>query len=264
MDHIIKIKEVSKKFQLFWEDIVIFDNINLEIERNELILFYGPSGSGKTTLLNLITGLLLPDEGEIQVAGLYLDLIPEKDKADYRSNYLGIVFQENNLVSTLTVTENVVLFQELCEYESEDKQERIDELLTKLGIDHRKDSFPAQLSGGEKKRIAIARALSTNPYILILDEPTGNLDRESANDLCNLIEEVFLTTDITIIISSHDQKMNEIASKVYKVGSKQVQLETEYPERRKGEEIEYRTIGSLERGKDEYFFEDETLIKEEK
>ncbi|MHA1198163.1 MAG: ABC transporter ATP-binding protein [Candidatus Heimdallarchaeaceae archaeon] len=262
MDQIIEISEVTKKFQLFWEDIVIFDKINLEIERNELVLFYGPSGSGKTTLLNLLTGLLLPDEGEIQVAGLNLDLIPEKDKADYRSNYLGIVFQENNLVSTLTVTENIVLFQELCEYESENKQERIDELLTKLGIDHRKDSFPAQLSGGEKKRVAIARALSTNPYLLILDEPTGNLDRESVDDLCNLIKELFLTTDITIIVSSHDQKMNEIATKVYKVGSKQVQLEVEYPTRKKGGEIKYRSIGSLERGKED-FFEDEMLIEED-
>ncbi len=262
MDQIIKIKEATKKFQLFWEDIVIFDKINLEIERNELVLFYGPSGSGKTTLLNLITGLLLPDEGEVQVAGLYLDLIPEKDKADFRSNYLGIVFQENNLVSTLTVKENIILFQELCEYESENKPERIDELLSKLGIDHRKESFPAQLSGGEKKRIAIARALSTNPYVLILDEPTGNLDRESADDLCKLIEELFLTTDITILISSHDQKMKDIATKVYKVGSKQVKLEKEYPERRKGEEIEYRTIDSLERVNEDYLFEDEMLAEE--
>ena len=263
MDQIIKLKEVTKKFQLFWEEIVIFDKINLEIERNELVLFYGPSGSGKTTLLNLITGLLLPDEGEIQVAGLYLDLIPEKDKADFRSNYLGIVFQENNLVSTLTVTENIVLFQELCEYENEDKQERIDELLTKLGIDHRKDSFPAQLSGGEKKRIAIARALSTNPYVLILDEPTGNLDRESADDLCNLVEELFLTTDITIIVASHDQKMKDIATKIYKVGSKNVQLEEEYLERRKKEDIEYRPISTLEREEEDYFFDDELLIEED-
>ena len=134
MDQIIRLKDVTKKFQLFWEDIVIFDKIDIEIERNELVLFYGPSGSGKTTLLNLITGLLLPDEGEIQVAGLFLDLIPEKDKADFRSNYLGIVFQENNLVSTLTVTENIILFQELCEYESEDKEERIEELLKTLPI----------------------------------------------------------------------------------------------------------------------------------
>ena len=261
MDQIVRLKDVSKKFQLFWEDIIIFEKINLQIERNELVLFYGPSGSGKTTLLNLIMGLLLPDEGEIQIAGLYLDLIPDKDKADFRSNYLGIVFQENNLVSTLTVTENIVLFQELCEYESENKEEKIEELLIKLGIDHRKDSFPAQLSGGEKKRVAIARALSIDPYILILDEPTGNLDRESAKELCDLVKELFLTTDITVLVSSHDQKMNEIATKVYKVGSKKVELEEEYPERRKEEEIEYRTIDTLERGKEE-FFDDETLIKE--
>ncbi len=263
MDRILRIKDVSKKFQLFWEDVVIFDKINIEIERNELVLFYGPSGSGKTTLLNLITGLLLPEEGEIQIAGLYLDLIPDKDKADFRSNYLGIVFQENNLVSTLTVTENIILFQELCEYEVENKKERMEELLEKLGIDHRKDSFPTQLSGGEKKRVAIARALSTNPHILILDEPTGNLDRESADELCNIVEELFQTTDITIIVSSHDQKMKEIATKIYKVGSKNVQLEEEYPERKKGENIEYRNIATLEREKEDIFVEEEMLLEEE-
>ena len=259
MDQIVKFSNVSKKFQLFWEEIVIFENTNLEFNRNELVLFYGPSGSGKTTLINLLTGLLSPDEGEIQVAGLYVDLIPEKEKSDFRSNYLGIVFQENNLVSTLTVKENIILFQELCGYEIEGKEGKIDLLLEKLGIDHRKDSFPVQLSGGEKKRVAIARALSNDPYILILDEPTGNLDRESADELCNLVEELFLTTDITVIVSSHDQKMNEIATLVYKVGSKQVKLEEEHEERRKSEEIEYRPIDSLERGKEDIFMEEELL-----
>ena len=161
------------------------------------------------------------------------------------------------------MTENIILFQELCEYEVENKKERMEELLEKLGIDHRKDSFPTQLSGGEKKRVAIARALSTNPHILLLDEPTGNLDRESADELCNIVEELFQTTDITIIVSSHDQKMKEIATKIYKVGSKNVQLEEEYPERKKGENIEYRNIATLEREKEDIFVEEEMLLEEE-
>ncbi|OLS33004.1 MAG: putative ABC transporter ATP-binding protein [Candidatus Heimdallarchaeota archaeon AB_125] len=263
MDQIVRFDKVSKKFQLFWEDVVIFEEVNLDISRNELVLLYGPSGSGKTTLLNLLTGLLLPDEGEIQVAGLYIDLIPEKEKSDFRSNYFGLVFQENNLVSTLTVKENIILFQELCGYETEGKEEKIDLLLEKLGINHRKDSFPAQLSGGEKKRVAIARALSNDPHILILDEPTGNLDRESANELCSMIEELFLTTDITIIVASHDQKMEEIATLVYRVGEKQVKLEEEHNERRKGEEIEYRPIDSLERGRENMIMEEELTDFEE-
>lgn len=259
----MRFDKVSKKFQLFWEDVVIFEEVNLDISRNELVLLYGPSGSGKTTLLNLLTGLLLPDEGEIQVAGLYIDLIPEKEKSDFRSNYFGLVFQENNLVSTLTVKENIILFQELCGYETEGKEEKIDLLLEKLGINHRKDSFPAQLSGGEKKRVAIARALSNDPHILILDEPTGNLDRESANELCSMIEELFLTTDITIIVASHDQKMEEIATLVYRVGEKQVKLEEEHNERRKGEEIKYRPIDSLERGRENMIMEEELTDFEE-
>jgi putative ABC transport system ATP-binding protein len=252
MDKIIRFEGVSKKFQLFWENVIIFEHIDLEIDRNELVLLYGPSGSGKTTLLNLLIGLLKPDEGDIQVAGLFLDLIDDKEKADFRSKYLGIVFQENNLVSTLTVSENIILFQELCGIEEEEGgNERINKLLEKLKIDHRKGSFPAQLSGGEKKRVAIARALSNDPYILILDEPTGNLDRESANQLCELIKELFLTTDITIVVASHDQRMMDIATSIYKVGSKDVVLEETVDDRKKDESMKYRPIDSLERMREE-------------
>ncbi|MCG3221333.1 MAG: ATP-binding cassette domain-containing protein [Candidatus Heimdallarchaeota archaeon] len=251
MDKIIKFEGISKKFQLFWEDVVIFEQIDLDIDRNELVLLYGPSGSGKTTLLNLLTGLLEADEGDIQVTGLYLELIDDKEKADFRSNYLGIVFQENNLVSTLTVKENIVLFQELCGIEEEDSEEKIDKLLEKLKIDHRKESFPAQLSGGEKKRVAIARALSNDPYILILDEPTGNLDCESVDQLCELIRDLFLTTDITIVVASHDQKMMDIATSIYKIGSKSVVLEGVHAERKKDDTIKYRPIDSLEKMREE-------------
>ncbi|MFW9851744.1 MAG: ABC transporter ATP-binding protein [Candidatus Thorarchaeota archaeon] len=251
MDKIIEFNGVTKKFQLFWEDVVILEEVDLEINRDELVLLYGPSGSGKTTLLNLLIGLLEPDEGEIQVAGLYIDLIDDKEKSDFRSNYLGIVFQENNLISTLTVTENIVLFQELCGIKVEDNGAKIDELLKKLKIDHRKDSFPAQLSGGEKKRVAIARALSNDPYILILDEPTGNLDRESANQLCELVQDLFLTTDMTILVASHDQKMMDIATTIYRVGSKKIVLEERKPERKKKKSMKYRSIDSVERMKEE-------------
>ncbi len=252
MDKIIAFNGVTKKFQLFWEDIVILEEVDLEINRDELVLLYGPSGSGKTTLLNLLIGLLEPDEGDIQVAGLYIDLIDDKEKSDFRSNYLGIVFQENNLISTLTVTENIVLFQELCGITDEDNETKIDELLKKLKINHRKDSFPAQLSGGEKKRVAIARALSNDPFILILDEPTGNLDRESANQLCELVQDLFLTTDMTIIVASHDQKMMDIATTIYRVGSKKISLEEKKPERmKKKKSVKYRSIDSIERMKEE-------------
>ena len=248
MEQIVRFANISKKFQLFWEELVILKEVNLEIDRNELVLLYGPSGSGKTTLLNILTGLLHPNEGEIQVAGLYIDLIEDREKADFRSNYLGIVFQENNLVSTLTVKENIILFQELCGFdgEEEEREKKIDEMLKRLKIDNRKDSFPAQLSGGEKKRVAIARALSNDPYILILDEPTGNLDRESADILCDLIQEIFTTTDITIIVSSHDPKMREIASTIYRVGAQSVKLEEEHPERKKKQDTKYRAISSME------------------
>ncbi|MHA1345051.1 MAG: ABC transporter ATP-binding protein [Candidatus Heimdallarchaeaceae archaeon] len=248
MEQIVRFSNISKKFQLFWEELVILKEVNLEIDRNELVLLYGPSGSGKTTLLNILTGLLHPNEGEIEVAGLYMDLIEDREKADFRSNYLGIVFQENNLVSTLTVKENIILFQELCGFdgEEEEREKKIDEMLKRLKIDNRKDSFPAQLSGGEKKCVAIARALSNDPYILILDEPTGNLDRESADILCDLIQEIFTTTDITIIISSHDPKMREIASTIYRVGAQLVKLEEEHPERKKKQDTKYRSISSME------------------
>ena len=264
MDQIVRFSNVSKRFQLFWEEIVIFKEINLEVDRNELVLLYGPSGSGKTTLINLLTGLMHPNEGEIQVAGLFIDLIEDREKADFRSNYLGMVFQENNLVSTLTVRENIVLFQELCGFdgEEEEREKKIDGLLKRLKIDNRKDSFPAQLSGGEKKRVAIARALSNDPHILILDEPTGNLDRESADALCDLINEIFTTTDITIIVSSHDQKMKEIASTIYRIGSQAVALEEEHPERRKKDDIKYRNISSMQMQEEETELNDDYTEQE--
>ncbi|MHA1400763.1 MAG: ABC transporter ATP-binding protein [Candidatus Heimdallarchaeaceae archaeon] len=163
---IIKLTNVKKTFQLFWEDLVVLDNINLEIKRDELVLFYGPSGSGKTTLLNIITGLLEPDEGEVEIGGLYLDLIPRKERNDVRAKYFGIVFQENNLISTLTAKENLVLVQELIGGIDNVNEKRVDELLSKLGVKQRSNNFPSQLSGGEKKRVGIARALINNPFVI--------------------------------------------------------------------------------------------------
>ena len=251
MESLVVFKDVTKKFQLFWEEITILDKTILNINRDELVLLYGPSGSGKTTILNLLVGLLTPDEGEIQVAGLFLDIIPEREKADFRSKYFGIVFQEFNLVSTLTVKENIILFQELCGLEIDDDEKKIDGLLEKLGIDHRADSFPSLLSGGEKKRVAIARALTNDPLILILDEPTGNLDRETANQICALIEELFQTTDMSVIVASHDPKMKDIASTIYRVEGGNIELETEFSERRKKKGVKYRPLESLERSKEE-------------
>ena len=251
MESLVVFKDVTKKFQLFWEEITILEKTILNINRDELVLLYGPSGSGKTTVLNLLVGLLSPDEGEIQVAGLFLDIIPEREKADFRAKYFGIVFQEANLVSTLTVKENIILFQELCGLENDDDEKKIDGLLEKLGIDHRADSFPSQLSGGEKKRVAIARALTNDPFILILDEPTGNLDRETANQICALIEELFQTTDISVIVASHDPKMKDIASTIYRVEGGNIELETEFSERRKKKTVKYRPLESLERLKEE-------------
>lgn len=251
MESLVVFKDVTKKFQLFWEEITILDKTILNINRDELVLLYGPSGSGKTTVLNLLVGLLTPDEGEIQVAGLFLDIIPEREKADFRAKYFGIVFQEANLVSTLTVKENIILFQELCGLEIDDKEKKTDDLLEKLGIDHRADSFPSQLSEGEKKRVAIARALTNDPFILILDEPTGNLDRETANQICALIEELFQTTDMTVILASHDPKMKDIVSTIYRVEGGNIELEKEYSERRKKNTVKYRPLESLERIKEE-------------
>lgn len=251
MESLVVFKDITKKFQLFWEEITILEKTILNINRDELVLLYGPSGSGKTTVLNLLVGLLTPDEGEIQVAGLFLDIIPEREKADFRAKYFGIVFQEFNLVSTLTVKENIILFQELCGLEIDDDEKKIDGLLEKLGIDHRADSFPSQISGGEKKRVAIARALTNDPFILILDEPTGNLDRETANQICALIEELFQTTDMSVIVASHDPKMKDIASTIYRVEGGNIELETEFSERRKKKTVKYRPLESLERLKEE-------------
>ncbi|UJG39956.1 MAG: ABC transporter ATP-binding protein [Candidatus Heimdallarchaeum aukensis] len=246
-DVIIKLTDVKKIFQLFWEDLVVFENVNLEIKRDEIVLFYGPSGSGKTTLLNIITGLIEPTEGDVEICGLYYDQMNKQEKNDFRAENFGIVFQDNNLISTLTAEENLLFFQEMLGGIENSDEKRIENWLKKFGLENRRKSFPEQLSGGEKKRLGIIRALINNPHILVLDEPTGNLDDETRDQICEIIKDIFQKTDITIVISSHDPKLRNIASKIYKIEKKKVSLEIEFPERKKEDKIIYRPIKSIEK-----------------
>lgn len=245
METVIEIKNLSKIFQLFWEKIMVLENITLSIARDELVLLYGPSGSGKTTLINLITGLSEPTTGEVKVVGLDLDLLAKEEILNVRSKYFGIVFQDKNLISTLTVYENLILFQELIN-EGEHEKKIIDEILHRFDIEERKNSFPEQLSAGEKKRVAIARALVNKPYILVLDEPTANLDWETSSKICKKIYEIYQQTDITIIIASHDPKFMDIATKIYEVKNKKINLKENNPGRKKIKKINYRPINAKE------------------
>ncbi len=245
-DTIISLNKVTKSYQLFWDKVLILKNVNLSIDRNDIVLIYGPSGSGKTTLLNVITGLIDIDQGEVNFCDINIDSITHEKKSEFRAHFFGIVFQERNLISTLTAFENLLFFQELLGGINRSDETKVNCLLKKFDIIHRKNSFPAQLSGGEKKKIALARALVNDPYVLILDEPTGNLDEDSANKLTSIIKELYFSSDINIIIASHDDNLKNIATKIYKIENHSLTLVESYPERKRRSSIKYRPIDLLD------------------
>jgi putative ABC transport system ATP-binding protein len=176
----------------------------------------GPSGSGKTTLLSLIGGLDAPTRGEITVFGTNINNCDEDYLAVFRCINVGFVFQSYNLISTLTTLENVAFPIELAGWTDERVKERPLKLLELVGLSHRANNFPAQLSGGEQQRVAFARALANNPPLMLIDEPTANLDQKTASEIIKLIKKLKLDGK-TVMVASHDEKIVELADRVFKL-----------------------------------------------
>ena len=189
----------------------VLTGIDLDIAKGELIVLLGPSGSGKTTLLNLIAGIDTANSGEILVLGKNLSEMTDLELTEYRRDSVGYIFQFYNLLPNLTVMENASLGLEL-------KGEELDYakiILDKVGLEDKSQRFPAQLSGGEQQRVAIARAMAKTPALIVADEPTGNLDKNSSQSVRNLFKEI--SNDATIIIATHDNDYLEIADKAYEL-----------------------------------------------
>jgi ABC-type lipoprotein export system ATPase subunit len=194
------------------EDIAIdvLKGIDLDVKQGQFVAIYGPSGAGKTTLLNIISGIDKPTTGKIVAFDLNLAEQNEDILADYRCNKIGFVFQAYNLISTLTVAENVAFPMEWKRVPPKEITARVQTLLETFGLTHRTNHFPAQLSGGEQQRVAFARALANDPPLLLADEPTGNLDTKNGQKIIQILQ-TLKTQGKTVIVSTHDEAIMPLA-----------------------------------------------------
>jgi putative ABC transport system ATP-binding protein len=211
---LIKINSISKNYLRGQEQISVLNGLSLEIGKGEFIALMGPSGSGKTTLLNLIAGLDAPDSGSIAIGGETTSSLSDAALAKWRSRNVGFVFQFYNLIPVLTAAENVALPLNLFNLSQKEQIERAKFALKVVGLEDRADHFPNQLSGGQEQRVAIARAIVTDPTIIVADEPTGDLDRNSATEIMQLLTRLNKEFSKTIIMVTHDQTAAGYASRI--------------------------------------------------
>src|SRR5438874_4511690 len=204
----ISLRHVSKVFE-GKRKATALDNINFEIEKGQIVSIVGPSGSGKSTLLNLIGGLDRPTSGEIRIEGENLGELSDDDLTRVRREKIGFVFQFFNLLPTLNCLENVALPLHLRKWPRRKIEDRAKELLNLVQLGHRLEHLPDELSGGERQRVAIARALSVYPPILLADEPTGNLDTKTGQEILKLIDDLQARLGSTILIVTHDSEVAE-------------------------------------------------------
>jgi putative ABC transport system ATP-binding protein len=194
--------------------VEVLRDVNLEVFSGEFVAVCGASGTGKTTLLNLVSGIDKPTSGTISVFGEDLTEKDEDYLSDFRCNKIGFVFQSYNLVSTLTVAENIAFPMEWSRKSAREIEERVSELLEMLGIQHRENHFPAQLSGGEQQRVALARALANDPPLFLADEPTGNLDAVNAQKIIDILH-MLKGKGKTVIVSTHDERIMRLADQTF-------------------------------------------------
>lgn len=198
--------------------LTVLDGVDLEIRAGEVVVILGPSGSGKTTLLGLLAGLDRPSEGSVRLAGIELETLDEDGRAAMRAERIGFIFQSFHLIPTLTALENVLVPLELLPSDrAPEPREAIktaNVLLERVGLAGRRDHYPAQLSGGEQQRVGIARAFANQPAVLFADEPTGNLDRETGEEIVNLLFELNEQHGTTLVIVTHDLALSRRAHRI--------------------------------------------------
>jgi putative ABC transport system ATP-binding protein len=201
---------LCKTYQINDVRVEVLKDVDLDVAKGELAVISGASGAGKTTLLNIISGIDKPTSGSIVVFGEDLGTKDEDFLATHRCNNVGFVFQSYNLVSTLTVAENVAFPMEWLKKSTEHVEMRVDELLNMVGLKHRAEHFPHQLSGGEQQRVAFARALSNDPRLFLADEPTGNLDLKTSQKIVEILGRLKVDGK-TIVVATHDERILELA-----------------------------------------------------
>jgi putative ABC transport system ATP-binding protein len=211
---LIEVQNLSKSYRRDSLEIPVLRNISLNVAEGEFIAFMGPSGSGKTTLLNLIAGIDRPSEGRIVIAGVDVTELTETELAAWRSRNVGFIFQFYNLIPVLTALENVELPLILTPLSKRQRRIHAETALEVVGLAERMHHYPRQLSGGQEQRVAIARAVATDPLILVADEPTGDLDKVSAEEVLDLMDRLNRELSKTILMVTHDPRAAERARSV--------------------------------------------------
>jgi putative ABC transport system ATP-binding protein len=214
-------KNLEKTYQVGSRKLTVLKDINIQVPKAKFTVLCGPSGSGKTTLLNIISGIDRPSKGEITVAQENLTGKDENFLSDFRCSHIGFVFQAYNLVSTLTVAENVAFPMEWLQKPSQEIEARVVELVKLVGLEQRFRHFPSQLSGGEQQRVAFARALANDPELILADEPTGNLDAKNADKILEVLQ-LLKNGGKTILVSTHDLAIRDLADNVITLKDGQV------------------------------------------
>jgi putative ABC transport system ATP-binding protein len=211
---LVRARNLDKKYQRGSEEIHVLQGLNLDVERGEFVAFMGPSGSGKTTLLNLLGGLDVPTSGSISVAGDEISNMSSSKLTAWRARHVGFIFQMYNLIPVLTAFGNVELPLLLTRLSKADRRRHVEAALGIVGLADRMDHFPRQLSGGQEQRVAIARAIVADPTFLLCDEPTGDLDRKSAEEIMDLIDRLVHEHGKTVLMVTHDPRAAERAHAV--------------------------------------------------
>ena len=212
-DAVVETRGVSRSFRVGSQDIVALDSVSLKIARGEFVGIMGPSGSGKTTLLNLLGFLDQPSSGEIVFEGRDASGLPERELDDLRLERIGFIFQTFNLMPNFTALENVAFPMEIAGRPRAERTARAEQLLGRLGLAERVHHKPRELSAGENQRVAIARALANNPSMLLADEPTGNLDSKTTEEISHLLSELNTEYNLAVVLVTHDAQVAQAATR---------------------------------------------------
>lgn len=216
-ENVIELKNVSKIYKMDNNEVVALNNVNLKFKKSELVAIVGPSGSGKSTLLHIIGLLDKPTKGEVFIEGKRTSTLNEKEISELRNKKIGFVFQFFNLYPTLTALENVELPMMIAGIDEKERKERAKKLLEEVGLIKFKDHLPSQLSGGQRQKVAIARAMANDPSYILADEPTGNLDSKSGEEIIRIFRNLNEKYGKTIIVVTHNLEIIKYFKRVIKI-----------------------------------------------
>ena len=217
MTSLVQVRNISKTYYEAERKNTVLDDVSIDFKEGEFAVLLGPSGSGKSTLLNLMSGVDQADNGDIYIQDICITALNERERTLFRRDNIGIVFQSFNLIPTLTVMENVTLPYELQGKTRQAAQKSAQKLLDKVGIGDRSNSFPDRLSGGQQQRVALARAIVHEPLLILADEPTGNLDHNTSQEVMKLLLEMTSNAGKTLIMATHSMDIIPFADRIFRI-----------------------------------------------